>query len=46
MVAAVKLYEGHSYQRIRETVEEIDGKIYTHILLRETPITRQTHSLM
>ena len=29
MVAAVKLYEGHNYQRIRETVEEIDGKIYT-----------------
>ncbi len=29
MVTAVKLYESHNYQRIRETKEEIDGKIYT-----------------
>ncbi|MBN2334128.1 GNAT family N-acetyltransferase [Candidatus Bathyarchaeota archaeon] len=29
MVAAVRLYESHNYRRIRETVEEIDGKIYT-----------------
>ena len=29
MVTAVKLYESHNYQRIRESVEEIDGKIYT-----------------
>jgi len=29
MVAAVKLYEGHNYRRIRESIEKIDGKIYT-----------------
>ena len=29
MVTAVKLYESHNYRRIRETLEEIDGKIYT-----------------
>ena len=29
MAAAVRLYEGNNYHRIRETVEEIDGKIYT-----------------
>ena len=29
MVAAVRLYEGNNYRRIRETTEEIDGKIYT-----------------
>jgi ribosomal protein S18 acetylase RimI-like enzyme len=29
MVAAVKLYEGHNYRRIRESIEIIDGKIYT-----------------
>lgn len=29
MVTAVKLYEGHNYRRIRESIEIIDGKIYT-----------------
>lgn len=29
MVSAVRLYEGHGYRRIRETREEINGKIYT-----------------
>ena len=29
MVAAVKLYESHNYRRIRESIEKIDGKIYT-----------------
>ena len=29
MVSAVKLYESHNYRRIRETKEEIDGKIYS-----------------
>ena len=29
MVTAVKLYESHNYRKIRETIEEIDGKIYT-----------------
>lgn len=29
MVAAVKVYEGHNYRRIRESIEKIDGKIYT-----------------
>ena len=29
MVTAVKLYESYNYRRIRETIEEIDGKIYT-----------------
>jgi len=29
MVAAVKLYKGHNYRRIRESIEKIDWKIYT-----------------
>ena len=28
MVAALRLYEGNNYRRVRETIEEIDGKIY------------------
>ena len=29
MTSAVRFYESHNFLRIRETVEEIDGKIYT-----------------